>query len=168
MIKIKNLLGLLLNPRLYILLYLTVSLVALMFFGVKYVKKLTRFLVLKQETQLNKNERKPSEKIYLNNYQYSSLGYSMDTNDKEKTITTAGIICILPNGNILHAIMTGENVDGRMKNTEETIDFLTYYQDEIFDDIARTIVEAGQKPPPTEPKKKPFQNEINEPVKKKV
>ena len=78
----------------------------------------------------------------------------MDTNDEEKTITTAGIICILPNGNILHVIMTGENFNGRMKNTEETIGFLTKHQDEIFDDMARTIVEAERKSLPIEPKKK--------------
>ena len=48
---------------------------------------------------------------------------------------------------------TAENISGRMKETEETIRFFTEHQDEIFNDLALTIVEAGQKVPEKEPKK---------------
>lgn len=169
MSKTKNFLKFLSNPRLFILLYLVVSSVALLWFGTKYIKKLANVLVLKQTTKANKPEQKLSEKISLNEGDYSSADYSINTNDEEKTITTAGIICILPNGNILHFIMTGENINGRMNDTEETINFLTKHQNEIFDDMARTIVEAGQKSSPLEPKKeRPIQNESDTPIKKKV
>ena len=171
MSRVKKLLKFLSNPWLYILPYFVVLLIVLPYLAVKPVKKLVRMFILRQSTEIKaiKSKVGPSEKTYLNSGPYSSLGYSMDTNDEEKTITTAGIICILPNGNILHVIMTGENFNGRMKNTEETIGFLTKHQDEIFDDMARTIVEAERKSLPIEPKKeRPLENESNAPIKKKV
>ena len=65
--------------------------------------------------------------------------------------------------------MTAENVDGRMKETEETVNFLIKHQDEIFDDLIRTIVEAGQRYLDTEPKKEKSPQPQNEGViKKKV
>mgnify|MGYP001571300223 FL=1 len=170
MSRVKKLLMFLSNPWFYILLYFVASLIILPYLTVRPVKKLVRMFI-KQTTEIKviKNKMGSSEKTYLNSDPYSSLSYSMDTNDEEKTITTAGIICILPNGNILHVIMTGENVNGGMKNIEETIGFLTKHQNEIFDDMARTIVEAERKSLPIEPKKeRPLENESNAPIKKKV
>ena len=145
------------NPWFYFLLYFMVVLITIAWFAPKSVKKIIN---------LTKQEK---EKINLNESTYFSTGYSADTNDEEKIITTAGIICILGNGNIVHVTMTAENVDGRMKETEGTVDFIIKHQDEIFDDLIRTIVEAGQRYLDTEPKKEKSPQPQNEGViKKKV
>ena len=145
------------NPWFYFFIYFIAVFVAIAWFAPKSVKKIIN---------LTKQEK---EKINLNESTYFSTGYSADTNDEEKTITTAGIICILGNGNIVHVTMTAENVDGRMKETEETVNFLIKHQDEIFDDLIRTIVEAGQRYLDTEPKKEKSPQPQNEGViKKKV
>lgn len=142
------------NPWWSILLFLAIFWTTIIWLSVKPITKLiVKIFAEEYGMEINKIKPESSKKIYLNNYQYSSLGYSMDTTDEEKTMTTTGIICVLPNGNILHVIMTGENIDGRMKNTEEIIGFITKHQDEIFNDLARTIVEAEQKTPPPELKK---------------
>ena len=152
------------NPWFYFLLYFIAVLMAIAWFTPKSVKKIIN--LTKQETEINKKiERKSNE----NESTYFSTGYSANTNDEEKIITTAGIICILGNGNIIHVTMTAENVDGRMKETEETVNFLIKHQDEIFDDLIRTIVEAGQRYLDTEPKKEKSPQPQNEGViKKKV
>ena len=156
------------NPWFYFLLYFMVVLITIAWFAPKSVKKIIN--LKKQETEINKKiERKSNKKINLNESTYFSTRYSADTNDEEKIITTAGIICILGNGNIIHVTMTAENVDGRMKETEETVNFLIKHQDEIFDDLIRTIVEAGQRSLDTEPKKEKSPQPQNEGViKKKV
>ena len=91
------------NPWFYFFIYFIAVFVAIAWFAPKSVKKIIN---------LTKQEK---EKINLNESTYFSTGYSADTNDEEKIITTAGIICILGNGNIVHVTMTAENVDGRMK-----------------------------------------------------
>jgi len=145
------------NPWFYFFIYFIAVFVAIAWFAPKSVKKIIN---------LTKQEK---EKINLNESTYFSTGYSADTNDEEKIITTAGIICILGNGNIVHVTMTAENVDGRMKETEGTVDFIIKHQDEIFDDLIRTIVEAGQRYLDTEPKKEKSPQPQNEGViKKKV
>ena len=152
------------NPWFYFLLYFIAVLMAIAWFTPKSVKKIIN--LTKQETEINKKiERKSNE----NESTYFSTGYSANTNDEEKIITTAGIICILGNGNIVHVTMTAENVDGRMKETEETVNFLIKHQDEIFDDLIRTIVEAGQRYLDTEPKKEKSPQPQNKgAIKKKV
>ena len=145
------------NPWFYFFIYFIAVFVAIAWFAPKSVKKIIN---------LTKQEK---EKINLNESTYFSTGYSADTNDEEKIITTAGIICILGNGNIVHVTMTAENVDGRMKETEGTVDFIIKHQDEIFDDLIRTIVEAGQRYLDTEPKIEKSPQPQNEGViKKKV
>ena len=135
-------------------------------------KPVVKFILKERGAETNaktdkKIKQKLSKKTHLN--EYFSTGYSANTNDEEKTITTAGIICILGNGNIVHVTMTAENVDGRMKETEGTVDFIIKHQDEIFDDLIRTIVEAGQRYLDTEPKKEKSPQPQNEGViKKKV
>ena len=98
-----------------------------------------------------KTKQKASKKI--NKDGYFSTSYSVNTNDDGQVKTTAGIIYILPNGNILHVVMTAENIEGKIKETKETIDFLTEHQNEIFNDLAITIVEAGQKTSNEKPQK---------------
>lgn len=154
MSKTKNFLKFLLNPW---LLYLVLLLTLAVFFGIKPVKKLIKntfvIPVLKQKISLNEGD-------------YFSTDYSANTTDHEKIITTAGVIYVLGNGNVIHVIASGENIDGRIKETEETVDFIIKHEDEILDELIRTIVEAGQKSPPLEPEKeKALQNDA---IKKKV
>lgn len=173
MSRIKKLLKFLSNPWLWMFVYIIVILTTGVCLIKKPVKKLiVNTLAIKQKIDTapsKKIKQKLNKKTCLDEDIYYSTGYSINTNDEGKTIMTAGVICILENGNIIHIIAIGENVDGGMKNTEETIGFLNRHQDEIFNDIARTIVEAGQKLPSAEPEKeKPLRNEVNVPIKKKV
>ena len=144
------------NLRLYIVLYF-IAMPFLMGWGtIKLVKKIKE-IVSKQETGEKtdkKTERKVIKKTNQDQGNYFSTGYSVNTNNEEKVITTAGIIYILPNGNIIHVITIAENIEGRMKETEETIKFLTEHQNEIFNDLAVKIVESGQKSPKEERERK--------------
>lgn len=148
------------NPCLYILLFLVIFWAMVIYLAAKPTKNfLNSFIFKEQATETKKNadktKKKTSEKTNLNENVYFSISYSADIDDEEKIITTAGIICVLENGNVIHITMTAENIDGRMRETEETVRFLIKHQDEIFDDLIRTIVEDGQRgPTPDKPDKK--------------
>lgn len=169
MSKIKKSLKFLLNPWWGILFFLVIFWMIIFWPLAKPIKKLImNTFVSKQETKTD-SSKKIKQKISLNEGDYFSTNYSVNTNDNEKIITTAGVIYVLGNGNVIHVIASGENIDGRIKETEETVDFIIKHEDEILDDIARAIVEAEQKSPPLEPEKeKPSQKKVDAPVKKKV
>lgn len=90
-----------------------------------------------------------------------------NASDEEKTVTTVGVICVLENGNIIHITTTGENIDGRIKGTEETVDFIIEHQNEILDELIKAIVEAGQRDPAQNSKKENLLK-IGKMIKKKV
>ena len=151
------------NPWLYIFIFVFIYAISLLTAAVLLMEK-NKSILKKQatETNANKIKQKLNEKI-LNGNIYFSTDYFVNINDEEKATTTAGIICVLGNGNVLHTTMTAENIDGRIKETEETVNFLIKHWDKILDDLIKTIVEAGQRSPV--PESKP---EKEKTIKKKV